>query len=187
MAMSSLPGSIAVELAAGDGVRIATPGGGGYGASEAMGGSAWGCAVTRKSVDCRWVSRAGAMGLAVSGFTALPLQAQVQAPLLGANLLQERSQRAQPVESGGGMVAAQEAQAAAVGARILRAGGNAVDAAVATSFALAVTLPQAGNLGGGGFLLLWLPRRGPIRTCAAANRVPPLPQALPIGRGRRWP
>jgi 5-oxoprolinase (ATP-hydrolysing) len=38
----ALPGSIAVELAAGDGVRIATPGGGGYGASEAMGGSAWG-------------------------------------------------------------------------------------------------------------------------------------------------
>jgi 5-oxoprolinase (ATP-hydrolysing) len=40
-----LPGSIAVELAAGDGVRIATPGGGGYGASEAMGGSAWGGAL----------------------------------------------------------------------------------------------------------------------------------------------
>ena len=139
--------------------------------------------MTRRSVDCRWVSRAGAIGLAVCGFTALPLQAQVQPASPGVNLLQERSQRAQPVESGGGMVAAQEAQAAAVGARILRAGGNAVDAAVATSFALAVTLPQAGNLGGGGFLLLWLPRRGPIRTCAAANRVPPLPQALPIGRG----
>ena len=41
----ALPGSIAVELAAGDGVRIATPGGGGYGASEAMGGSAWGGAL----------------------------------------------------------------------------------------------------------------------------------------------
>jgi len=40
-----LPGSIAVELAAGDGVRIATPGGGGYGAREAMGGSAWGGAL----------------------------------------------------------------------------------------------------------------------------------------------
>ena len=79
-----------------------------------------------------------------------------------ANLLQERSQRFHPIESGGGMVAAQEAQAAAVGAAILRRGGNAVDAAVATSFALAVTLPQAGNLGGGGFLVLWLPRTGPI-------------------------
>ena len=100
-----------------------------------------------------------------------------------ANLLQERSQRFHPIESGGGMVAAQEAQAAAVGAEILRRGGNAVDAAVATSFALAVTLPQAGNLGGGGFLVLWLPRRGPISTCPAAARSAPPAEAIAIGRG----
>ncbi len=100
-----------------------------------------------------------------------------------ANLLQERSQRFHPVESSAGIVAAQEAQAAAVGAQILREGGNAVDAAVATSFALAVTLPQAGNLGGGGFLLLWLPKRGTIETCAAAARGPQLPEAISLGRG----
>ena len=100
-----------------------------------------------------------------------------------ANLLQERSQRFHPVESGGGMVAAQEAQAAAVGAEILRRGGNAVDAAVASSFALAVTLPQAGNLGGGGFLVLWLPRRGSISTCPAAARSAPPSEAIAIGRG----
>jgi gamma-glutamyltranspeptidase/glutathione hydrolase len=104
-------------------------------------------------------------------------------PPLWANLLQEGSQRFQPVPSGGGMVAAQEARAAAAGAAVLRRGGNAVDAAVATSFALAVTLPQAGNLGGGGFLVLWLPRRGPVRTCRAALRQPTLPEALAIGRG----
>jgi gamma-glutamyltranspeptidase/glutathione hydrolase len=100
-----------------------------------------------------------------------------------ANLLQERAQRFHPVESSGGMVAAQEAQAATIGAQILRQGGNAVDAAVATSFALAVTLPQAGNLGGGGFLVLWLPRRGPISTCSAVAREASPPQALAVGRG----
>ena len=98
-------------------------------------------------------------------------------------MLQERGQRFSPVRSAGGMVAAQEQRAAAAGAAILRRGGNAVDAAVATSFALAVTLPQAGNLGGGGFLVLWLPRQGPRHTCAAVGRQPPLPQAVTIGRG----
>lgn len=52
-----------------------------------------------------------------------------------------------------GCVVSYCANASAVGARVLRQGGNAMDAAVATSLALAVTYPQAGNLGGGGFLL----------------------------------
>lgn len=74
--------------------------------------------------------------------------------LLG-NPLQEAGQRVQPVQSSAGMVASQERLASTVGATILRQGGNAVDAGVATAFALAVTLPQAGNLGGGGFLVFW--------------------------------
>jgi gamma-glutamyltranspeptidase/glutathione hydrolase len=59
-----------------------------------------------------------------------------------------------------GMVVAQEKLAAEIGGDILRRGGNAVDAAVATGFALAVTYPRAGNIGGGGFMVIHSAERG---------------------------
>ncbi len=62
--------------------------------------------------------------------------------------------RMHPVYARQGLVVAQEALASQVGLAILQQGGNATDAAVAVGFTLAVTLPQAGNLGGGGFLLV---------------------------------
>lgn len=65
-----------------------------------------------------------------------------------------------PVVSRGGMVVSQNALASQIGAQVLAEGGNAVDAAVATGLALAVTLPRAGNLGGGGFMLVHLAEPG---------------------------
>ena len=61
-----------------------------------------------------------------------------------------------PAQAKHGMVVAQEPLAADVGLAILKSGGNAVDAAGAVGFALAVTHPVAGNLGGGGFMLIRL-------------------------------
>jgi gamma-glutamyltranspeptidase/glutathione hydrolase len=60
---------------------------------------------------------------------------------------------APPVRSKTGMVISASEIASQVGAKVLKDGGNAIDAVVATAFALAVTHPTAGNIGGGGFLL----------------------------------
>ncbi len=61
-----------------------------------------------------------------------------------------------PVISKNGMVASQEDLATEAGLKVLQEGGNAIDAAVTIGFTLAVTLPRAGNLGGGGFMLIHL-------------------------------
>ena len=76
--------------------------------------------------------------------------------------------RVLPVRSRGGMVSSQERLATLVGVDVLARGGNAVDAAVAVGFALSVTLPRAGNLGGGGFMLIHRAADG--RTVAIDHR-----------------
>src|SRR3954451_15646480 len=63
---------------------------------------------------------------------------------------------AQPVRARHGMVVTRERHASEAGLQVLKNGGNAIDAAVAVGLALAVTHPSAGNLGGGGFMLLRL-------------------------------
>lgn len=98
-----------------------------------------------------------ALGAIALAALALPLHAQT-APPAAAPIITNQA-RFLPVVAKNGMVATQEKRATRVGVEILKSGGNAVDAAVAVGFALAVTHPQAGNIGGGGFMLVHLSSR----------------------------
>ena len=79
-----------------------------------------------------------------------------------------------PIISDNGMVVSQRMIASEVGADILRQGGNAVDAAVATGLALAVVLPRAGNLAGGGFMVLHLADQDKTITIDYREKAPAL-------------
>ena len=87
---------------------------------------------------------------AVLTLTLLPDPAGAQ-----QTAIYDERDRVHPVFAEHGMVASQEETATRIGVEVLKNGGNAVDAAVAVAFALAVTLPSAGNLGGGGFMVAY--------------------------------
>ncbi len=84
---------------------------------------------------------------------ALPLA--LAQPLAAQEDLYSPLDRVHPVLGSQGMVATQEALATQAGLGVLQNGGNAVDAAATVAFVLAVTLPSAGNLGGGGFMMVY--------------------------------
>jgi gamma-glutamyltranspeptidase/glutathione hydrolase len=92
--------------------------------------------------------------LLAAAFLGVAAQAQPTSPGLETAL--RSIPPAQAIHAGNGMVVAQERRAARIGVEILDRGGNAVDAAVAVGFALAVTYPRAGNIGGGGFMVIHL-------------------------------
>jgi gamma-glutamyltranspeptidase / glutathione hydrolase len=104
----------------------------------------------RSSAARRLIFSLASLGLV--GALALPLLTHGLAH--GESQLDPQIGRAPSVTSRNGMVVAQEALAARVGAGILQRGGNAIDAAVAVGFAMAVTYPRAGNIGGGGFMMI---------------------------------
>ena len=104
--------------------------------------------------------------------TLLPLGIANLVTLATASLsAQDASDSAGMAVSKRGMVISSSSIASNVGAGILRRGGNAIDAAVATAFALAVTYPGAGNIGGGGFMVIRL-RDGTATTIDYRERAP---------------
>jgi gamma-glutamyltranspeptidase / glutathione hydrolase len=101
-------------------------------------------------------------GLAARMLAALAVIALVAVPLRAQERFVQQSTgatAAQVATAQHGMVVSQEQQATRIGLDVLQRGGNAVDAAVAVGFALAVTLPKAGNIGGGGFMVVHLAGR----------------------------
>lgn len=114
---------------------------------------------------------------------------------IGPDRAQNWTLRKPSAESRGGAVASQNAIAAEIGAAVLRDGGNAIDAAIATSFAVSVVEPWMSGLGGGGYMLVYLAKEKRVRVIdfgmIAPKRLDPADYPLVEGDGAgdlfQWP
>src|SRR5258705_13449892 len=109
-------------------------------------------------------------------FTFLPAVRAQDAAEYKARANSEKAWPKEAVRGANGMVATDEELASRAGVEILQKGGNAIDAAVATAFALAVVEPAAGNIGGGGLIL--------VRMADCRTRFLDFPEVVP-GKANR--
>ena len=100
----------------------------------------------------KWVSLAAALAVLCCAPVASAQQSLLEYPSIHS-----------PRVGLDGMVVSQNEVASAIGAKVLANGGNAIDAAVAVGFALAVTLPRAGNIGGDGFMTVYFAGEKKVR------------------------
>ena len=126
--------------------------------------------------------RAAAVFLALMTLAVEPAPAMLAHRSLGGG---GRQTAAEGVPSKDGMVVCTSAPACDAGAGVLAKGGNAVDAAVATAFALAVTHPSAGNIGGGGFIV-YRPATGAAVTYDFREKAPARATPTMINLGCFW-
>jgi gamma-glutamyltranspeptidase / glutathione hydrolase len=120
------------------------------------------CGRVRPTITTRREVRAAGAASCFSLLASLAILIVAEAPLTAQNRFILESSgvaEAQVATAPHGMVASQERRATEIGLDVLARGGNAVDAAVAVGMALAVTLPKAGNIGGGGFMVVHLADR----------------------------